>query len=223
MAGITTISTLLNSAPKRKKVQEDWLRRLAAVTSARGAISADELAKQTEEFLDLLATATKGGSGEVDSAGYKPLRDFLEGISRSRAQQGFTAAETATFMFSFKQALFEQLRAEAGKTPGALAEEVWTATKLLDELGLHHRQDLPARAARSHQPPAAGNARAVDAGGQAVGRHPGAADDRHARLGAHPDRDGVAAADDRRDRLARSRSSTSPACRRSTRWWPSIC
>jgi rsbT co-antagonist protein RsbR len=137
MAGITTISTLLNSAPKRKKVQEDWLRRLAAVTSARGAISADELAKQTEEFLDLLATATKGGSGDVDSAGYKPLRDFLEGISRSRAQQGFTAAETALFVFSFKQGLFEQLRAASGKNAGALAEDVWTATKLLDDLGLH--------------------------------------------------------------------------------------
>ena len=41
--------------------------------------------------------------------------DFLDGISRSRAQQGFTSDETATFIFSFKKPLFERLRKESGK------------------------------------------------------------------------------------------------------------
>jgi rsbT co-antagonist protein RsbR len=138
MAGISTISTLLNSAAKRKKIREEWLRTLAAASSgSRGSISADELAKQTEEFLDLLAASTKSGSTEVDSPAYKPLRDFLESVSRSRTQQGFTPAETALFVFSFKQGLFEQLRTASGRNAAALAEDVWTATKLVDDLGLH--------------------------------------------------------------------------------------
>jgi rsbT co-antagonist protein RsbR len=138
MAAISGISTLLSSAPKRKKIQDEWLRNLAKVTTAtRGAITADELDKQTEEFLDLLGAGLKSGSDDINSAAYKPLLEFLEGISRSRAQQAFTSAETALFVFSCKQGLFEQLRAASGKNAAALAEDVWTASKLLDGLGLH--------------------------------------------------------------------------------------
>jgi rsbT co-antagonist protein RsbR len=139
MAGINTISGLLNSPAKRKKIQEEWIRNLASTDSAltRGSISQLDLAKQTEEFLQLLSDATRGGTAEIESPAYQPLREFLEGISRSRAQQGFSSAETATFVFSFKQALFEQLRSENGANAQALADDVWTATKLLDSLGLH--------------------------------------------------------------------------------------
>ena len=64
------------------------------------------------------------------------LADFLVSLSRSRVQQGFSSAETATFIFSFKQPLFTVLRTEAGGDANFLAAEIWTATKLLDELGL---------------------------------------------------------------------------------------
>ena len=80
-----------------------------------------------------------------------------------------------------------------------------------------HDRGVPARARGGDPAPAAGHARALDAGGQAVGRRARAADDRHARQRAHAGRHGDAAAAHRRDRAPRSRSSTSPACRRSTR------
>jgi rsbT co-antagonist protein RsbR len=138
MAGINTISGLLNTPAKRKKIQEDWTRNLAtAATATRGSISELELARQTEEFLQLLGEATRAGSADVDAPPFQSLRHFLEGISRSRAQQGFTSSETATFVFSFKQALFEQLRVESGTNAQALADDIWVATKLLDGLGLH--------------------------------------------------------------------------------------
>jgi rsbT co-antagonist protein RsbR len=44
--------------------------------------------------------------------------------------------ETATFIFSFKQPLFDVLRNETGSDAKLLADEIWTATRLLDELGL---------------------------------------------------------------------------------------
>jgi rsbT co-antagonist protein RsbR len=50
--------------------------------------------------------------------------------------RGFNAAETATFVFSLKQPLFEQLGIDAGNDAKLLAENVWKATTLLDSLGL---------------------------------------------------------------------------------------
>ena len=76
---------------------------------------------------------------------------------------------------------------------------------------------VSARARRSDSPAAAGNARALDAGRDALGRRPGAPDDRDARQRADADRDGDAAAADRGDGRRRSPSSTSPVCPRSTR------
>jgi len=69
----------------------------------------------------------------------------------SRAQQGFSPAETATFVLSLKRPLFGVLRS-ASKDADSLADDVWTATRLLDQLALHTtdvylraRQDLIAR------------------------------------------------------------------------------
>jgi rsbT co-antagonist protein RsbR len=138
MAGMTAIDNVLNTPTKRSRIQTEWLRNLAeAHPSARGSISREDLNKQTEEFLDLLGTAVQSGSTDVDAPVYKSLREFLESVSRSRAEQGYTSAETATFIFSFKQPLFAQLRTDSGSNAAQLAEDTWAATQLLDRLGLH--------------------------------------------------------------------------------------
>src|SRR5580658_919454 len=139
MAGISSISTLVNTPAKRQKLQQQWLRSLTnnAARAQHGSLGAEELGKRAEEFLQLLSEATKSGSADIESAGYKPLREFLEQLSRSRAQHGFSSSETASFIFSFKQSLFEQLRAERGADSAGLADDIWTGTQLLDALGLH--------------------------------------------------------------------------------------
>jgi rsbT co-antagonist protein RsbR len=63
-------------------------------------------------------------------------REFLTDISKTRARQGFTPSETATFVFSLKQPLFERIRTAYAKDADGLARETWTATVLLDKLGL---------------------------------------------------------------------------------------
>jgi rsbT co-antagonist protein RsbR len=60
---------------------------------------------------------------------------MLGEYSRSRALQGFTPSETATFIFSMKEPLFTLLREEGN--PKRLADHIWTVTKLLDKLGLY--------------------------------------------------------------------------------------
>jgi len=132
-----TISSVLKKSSK--ELQASWAKDLAAaLPSAKGRISANELEQQAAEFLALLAAATERTTGgDITATEYKPLREFLEGVSRSRAHQGFTSDETATFIFSFKRPLFEQLRLAAGKDMDVLAEQTWQATVLLDALGLH--------------------------------------------------------------------------------------
>jgi rsbT co-antagonist protein RsbR len=61
---------------------------------------------------------------------------MLADLSRSRGQNGFSPSETATFIFSLKKPLFQRLRAEVGRDAGALAQETWKSTELLDRLGL---------------------------------------------------------------------------------------
>ena len=52
------------------------------------------------------------------------------------------------FVFSLKQPLFARLRSELKGDADALAEEIWSATVLLDKLGLHDHGGRTRRAAR---------------------------------------------------------------------------
>lgn len=121
-----------------KEIQSAWTRDLASMPSARGRISVTELEQQTTEFVQLLGSASRHSRGsDISASEFTPIREFLEGVSRSRAQQGFSADETAAFIFSLKKPYFTALRATVGKDVDLLADEVWKATELLDALGLH--------------------------------------------------------------------------------------
>lgn len=61
---------------------------------------------------------------------------MLSSISRSRSLKGFTPSETATFVFSLKQPLFNRLRLELAHDSENLLEEIWSVTTLIDKLGL---------------------------------------------------------------------------------------
>jgi rsbT co-antagonist protein RsbR len=114
----------------------DWLSEQTAGFQ-QDQLNGGELREQSKEFLRLLSEAAQNGNlfdGELPE--WRRVREMLAGVSRSRAQQGFTPSETATFVFSLKRPLFERLRQELGKDAEALAQETWTATQLLDQLGL---------------------------------------------------------------------------------------
>jgi rsbT co-antagonist protein RsbR len=119
-----------------REILADWTAALTSSLKNDRRMSESEIANQTREFLTLLEPASAAG-GSIESPAWAPIRDFLDGISRSRAQQGFSSDETATFIFSFKKPLFARLRKELGKDAGELADETWNANELLDKLGLH--------------------------------------------------------------------------------------
>ena len=71
------------------------------------------------------------------AAEWKPVFDFLEGISKSRARQGLTSEQTALFILSLKKPLFMRLRKAFATDADAMANEIWVANELIDKLSLH--------------------------------------------------------------------------------------
>jgi rsbT co-antagonist protein RsbR len=132
-----TMSTVLKKSGK--EIQASWAKDLAtSQSSGKGRISAAELEQQSAEFITLLTAASEHArGGDIAGPEFKPIRDFLDGVSRSRVAQGFSSDETAMFIFSLKKPFFAALRADAGKDADALADQVWRATELLDALGIH--------------------------------------------------------------------------------------
>ena len=114
----------------------DWLReQLSALSARQDLISEPDLKRQSAEFLAIFTPACHTGDlADITQPEWQPVLDFLAGISRSRAVQGFSPSETATFVFSLKQPLFARLRQELGADAQALADEMWAATVLLDTL-----------------------------------------------------------------------------------------
>ena len=95
-----------------------------------------ELREQSREFLKNFIDAAQAGTEDVNAPSWKPAKEVLSSISRSRATQGFSPSETAMFVFSLKQPLFEVLKRESLPAQ-ELADGSWQTTVLLDKLGLY--------------------------------------------------------------------------------------
>jgi rsbT co-antagonist protein RsbR len=102
-----------------------------------GRITENELASQSRDFLHLLRDGLAKGGDDASNAAYGPARQLLSDISRSRALQGFSPGETATFVFSLKKPLFNALNRNTSLSPTQAAESTWVVTMLLDELGIY--------------------------------------------------------------------------------------
>jgi rsbT co-antagonist protein RsbR len=118
------------------EILEDWLGKQRAAASSKTRLLKDsELREQSSQFLTLLSASVRDGNiVDIMTPEWAGVREMLGRLSKMRAQQGFTPSETATFVFSLKQPLFEQLRQEL--SPEALARELWDTNLLLDKLGL---------------------------------------------------------------------------------------
>src|SRR3954453_5251096 len=121
------------------EILNDWIRHQLSSTAVRGnLIREGELREQSRAFLSMLRDALdNGGVADGDGAAWSGAREFLTEMARTRARQGFTPVETATFIFSLKLPVFARLRQEYGNDPAALGAEIWTATEIIDRLGLY--------------------------------------------------------------------------------------
>lgn len=124
-------------ASNEEQIVSEWLElQQKAGASRTGRISSSELAAQCHDFLRLLRDALARGGVDVAEPAYAAVRDFLAEASRSRTLQGFSSRETATFVFSLKEPLFNAMNRDKTQSPAAQAQTIWAITLLLDELGL---------------------------------------------------------------------------------------
>ena len=119
------------------QVLNDWMsRQVQSLTSRRDLISDTDLTRESKEFLDVFTQALESGDVERQAgASWNRLHDQLNTLSVSRARLGFTPVETAMFVFSLKQPVFELIR-RSFTTADDLARETWLVTTTLDRLGL---------------------------------------------------------------------------------------
>ncbi|MEJ1966120.1 MAG: STAS domain-containing protein [Gammaproteobacteria bacterium] len=116
----------------------EWVQlQLSSNTLRSDLIRESELREQSREFVSLLRAALGTGAPfSLTSGEWSGVRDYLAGVSRSRAEKGFSPSETAVFVLSLKQPVFARMRKQLESLPSELADALWDATKVLDKLAL---------------------------------------------------------------------------------------
>jgi rsbT co-antagonist protein RsbR len=134
---MTHIPQLL--ADNEKNLLHDWIEAQKKAGGLRGSqISEAELTDNSRRFLAALrGNAAAGQLTDINGPMWEQTRAVLDEVSQSRALLGFTPGQTAAFVFSLKEPVFALLRQKYGKDADLLAQEIWTATTLLDQLGLY--------------------------------------------------------------------------------------
>jgi rsbT co-antagonist protein RsbR len=112
-----------------------------------------EATDQSGRFVAALRKAiSHAQSYDVSSPAWRETVGVLDDVSQWGARKGLSPSQTAMFVFSLKEPLFNLLRREVGRDAERFAREVWVATLLLDKLGLYiteihqrNREDIIAR------------------------------------------------------------------------------
>jgi rsbT co-antagonist protein RsbR len=118
------------------QILQEWMRQqLAAGTVRPDLLRESELREQSRAFLELVRGALNTAGDDLNAQPWQHVREFLDDLSSSRAQAGFTPSQTATFVLSLKRPLFDVARAG---DPGAAdsSDMLWRISVLLDQLGL---------------------------------------------------------------------------------------
>jgi rsbT co-antagonist protein RsbR len=119
------------------KIRAEWIRDMSKTVQRGDLISKAELDEQCRALLAAIVNGVKSSDPtDVGGAGWSEARELLQDISASRARQGFSPVEVATFVLSLKRPLFSCIREELKTEPDKQFDTVWAATELLDRLAL---------------------------------------------------------------------------------------
>lgn len=115
----------------------EWMKEMTGTVRRIDLIKDGDLRNQASQLLQLIRQGLASSGTNFQSAGWDKTREMLSDISRTRAVQGFSPSETASFVFSLKRPLFTQIQQHFSKDADGLAREMWVATELLDAMGLY--------------------------------------------------------------------------------------
>ena len=128
--------SVLDKALKTKgdEILAAWFDILKSSDALRiGRVKEAELRTQASQVLNLLRRVVDTDN-DPDEAAYSTLKTHLGEIVQTRAIQGSTPRDTALFVFSLKEPIFNVINGERG--PDASAG-VSAASKLVDDLGIY--------------------------------------------------------------------------------------
>ncbi len=113
-------------------------------------VSKKVLRSQSEQIVDMLASAIKESSGgDFSSPAFSELRALLNEISHTRAVKGYKPTENATYILSLRNTLLPLLAEEMSGDSAGLVREMNYFTNLLDKMSLvmvenyiHSREEI---------------------------------------------------------------------------------
>jgi rsbT co-antagonist protein RsbR len=119
------------------RIRTEWMKDMTSGVQRPDLMSSAELNEQSAALLKGIAKGLSSSQGtDVSSAEWAPVREMLQDISASRARQGFTPSETASFVVSLKQPLFASIRKELTGNQDEMFDALLSATQVLDRLSL---------------------------------------------------------------------------------------
>jgi rsbT co-antagonist protein RsbR len=122
---------------QERDVLQQWLSyQISANTMRADLIKESDLREQSRRFLQLFIDLVEQNDDDQNTESWKSVKNLLADLSQSRAAQGFSPSETATFVFSLKQPVFDMLQRGLSDME-ELVREMWLTNALLDKLGLY--------------------------------------------------------------------------------------
>lgn len=115
---------------QRETLAAEWTELVAR--SLAGRVSRAELDRELHELYDAILQAVRDGGLDSSSEAFGSVRALLAELSRNRARQGFTPAETAVSVFGLKVGLERQLDSGLGADVALYLQ----LSRLVDELGM---------------------------------------------------------------------------------------
>ncbi|MDH0866115.1 STAS domain-containing protein [Mitsuaria sp. GD03876] len=118
---------------QRDRVLAEWQ---AELTAGGGNRSLTSELRETGELLEAILAGVRanGNTENFDDAPWAHVREVLGSLSRSRAAQGSTAADTSRFVLALKKPMFAGLQRRFGDQPAALVDATWEISSLLDNM-----------------------------------------------------------------------------------------
>jgi rsbT co-antagonist protein RsbR len=124
-------------AQHTEKILAEWIAEMSGSTRRSDLIKESDLRTECSQFLQLVRRATESDGTNFQSPSFDPVRDMLGDLSRNRSQKGFKPSETATFVFSLKRPLFNEIQSQHKGDADNMAAEIWSLNELLDAMGLY--------------------------------------------------------------------------------------
>ncbi|MDR7271479.1 rsbT co-antagonist protein RsbR [Pelomonas saccharophila] len=117
----------------RDQILAGWRAELATTTGGRG-LGTDS--QGTEQLLDAFVAGVRanGGFDQFDDPAWEKVREFLAAVSRSRAAQGASAADTSRFVLALKKPVFSGLQHTLANESDGLVNAVWEVSTLIDTM-----------------------------------------------------------------------------------------